>query len=295
MSEDTVVVPGSTVTPEWLRKKANVFGVLEEQVIRELEFPGTGLTLEALQLFAEQPREMLSPNQRLINACYRKLRRRLDWIGSVDPLPKAATAENLAKWEKFNLRLVFLPDGGITESIKLRNYVKPEKWFYDQIRAGTIDADSAKLKRGWYVADFTVGADYTNGTQSYPNDSLGPLISKLRHAGVIGKYDKTPWESRFAITNDEWRDKLLPSLTDELSATGVTFRLEGAIEFNAIGNIYDSNRAKFNCWEWFDDVFRGGDRLYGGGRGSGGLADVDGYAADGRGGGIAGRPLGCFV
>ncbi len=35
-----------------------------------------------------------------------------------------------------------------------------------------------------------------------------------------------------------------------------TIRIERCIEFNAIGNLYDPNRGKFNTWEWFGDRFK---------------------------------------
>lgn len=71
--------------------------------------------------------------------------------------------------------------------------------------------------------------------------------------------------------------------------------LKRAIEFNAIGNLYDSNRGKFNAWGWFEDRFEDFGRLCGGDRDRGGLANVD----FGRRGScrsyIAARPLVSFI
>ncbi len=303
MSEDNmVVVPGST--PEWIKwldKKKGIFEALEGQLIQGLEVPGTGITLDDLQLVVMHqhpavPARTRSPLELVFRNCQRALRRKFGPDVTVDPLPAAITEANMAKWAKFNLRPVFLPGEEIGEERPLRNWKKSGRWFYDQIRAGNIADDSAKLRRGWYLADFTVGTDYTDGTQVFANDPLANLILSLRIGDVVGKFDATPLGSRFAISNIEWREKVLPTLTDALSATGVkTFRLERAIDFNAIGNIYDSNRGRFNMWEWFDDSFDSVDRLYGGDRGSGGLADVSYGTASDRAYDLAGRPLGCFV
>jgi len=306
MSSLSMVVGPVSLTPDWLRKRSGIFTELDRQLIQGLENPGTGLTLDQLQLVTkhqhpfEQPRE-LSPLEQSVASVTKKLRRYFGQSIVVDPLPAAVTAENLAKWAAFGLHPVFLPGEEIAETRNFRKWVKPEKWFYDQMRDFDLEKklglppDSARLRRGWYLADFTVGTDYTDGTQVFVNDPLSALISKLRGAGVVGKHDNTPIGSRFSITNEEWRHRLLPALADVLSGNGIVFRLERAIEFNAIGNVYDNNRGKFNMWAWFDDVFRGGGRLVGGGRDGGGLAGVYYDSASGRRGSIGGRPLGCFV
>jgi hypothetical protein len=190
----------------------------------------------------------------------------------------------------------------ITQDAKFRHWVKPGQWLYDQMRAYDakkklgLPSETICIKRGWYVVDMTIAPDYTDGTQVYVDDKLSPLISKLRQDGAVGKKDKTPMGSRFAILPNEWAEQVLSKLSAEFKSDGIAFPgLETAALFNAIGNIYDNNRGKFNCWEWFEDLFRGGRRLCGGDRGDGGLAGVDYSSAGSRGGGIAGRPLGCFV
>ena len=213
----------------------------------------------------------------------------------VDPLPPEFTDENLAKWAGFGLRLVFLPDAEITEDMDIPGWIKLDKWFYDQIRNGKLGSDSAKLFSGWYLADITPGADYTDGTQVFPNDPLLPIIARLREQGKIGKYNNIPMGSRFAITNDEWRNVVCPAIAEALGFRPEQVRLERAIEFNAIGNLYDPNRGKYNMWEWFHDVFEDSDRLNGGPRGLGGLASVLEYGSDFRDDSRAGRPLVSFV
>jgi hypothetical protein len=219
------------------------------------------------------------------------------WFGkkiTVDPLPAWFTLENLAKAVVFNLRPVFFPDEEISENRLLRNWVKPGKWFYQKINEGKIAVDSAKLRRGWYLADFSVGVDYNDGIQVFPDDPLVPIIARLREEKKVGKYEKTPMDSRFAIVpKDEW-PLVLAEITKDLGLKPEQLRLERAIEFNAIGNLYDKNRGKFNCWDWFTDNFEDSDWLFGGHRGYGGMADVYYDSADNRRDDSAGRPLVSF-
>ena len=92
MSDSMVVVPG--LTPEWLRKKQRIFQALDEQTIRELETPGSGKTLDELQLVVESrhpaiPPRVLSPLEQLVAGATKKLRRHFGQSVMVDPLPEA--------------------------------------------------------------------------------------------------------------------------------------------------------------------------------------------------------------
>lgn len=212
----------------------------------------------------------------------------------VDSLPEWFTEENLAKAARFNLKPVFLPGEEIGENRALKNWTKPQSWFYQKIKEGKIAKDSATLKRGWYLADFTSSVDYSGGVQVYPNDPLSSIIKRLRKAGEIGKHNKTPIGSRFAIVpKDEW-PKVLAEIAKELGLKPGQAMLEREIEFNAIGNIYDENRGKFNSWEWFADPFEDSDRLSGGIRDNGGLANVNYDSSGHRDDNVAGRPLASF-
>jgi len=218
----------------------------------------------------------------------------------IDPLPPEFTEENLARWTTFNLKPVFLPGEDIGRERKLKGWKKPEDWFYDRVGDGKIkpvwdDLPPTTLRRGWYLADFTVGADYTDGTQMFVDDPLAKIIAKLREEKKIGKYDKTPMGSRFSITWDEWDNPLLTYIASAYGLPRAQVRLERAIEFNAIGNLYDANRGKFNAWEWFHDQFGGASRLCGGYRDSGGLSRVYYHWQTSRDYYIAGRPLVSFA
>ena len=296
MSDKLVVGPDQM--PGWLEKRRKIMGELEGQLIRGLRKPEKGFTLEQLQMVVEHrnPFEVVeTPADALVSRNTKLLSKKFGQRIEVDPLPPEFTEENLAGWEKFNLKPIFLPDEEIGENRKLKGWVKPERWFYEKIGEGKIRSDSAQLHRGWYLADFTVGVDYTDGTQVFPNDPLAPIIYKLREEKKAGKYDNTPLGSRFSITHDEWREVVCPAIAQELGFRPNQIRLERAIEFNAIGNLYDANRGKFNMWEWFDNIFEDFYRLGGGHRRHGGLAVVSCFLSSSRLGRIAGRPLVSFV
>ena len=218
----------------------------------------------------------------------------------VDPLPPEFTDENLAHWASFNFRPVFLPREDIGANRPLKNWTKPEGWFYKRVDDGKIkpihpDLPPTLLRGCWHLADFTISADYIDGSQVFVNDPLEPIIADLRSKKLVGKDNNTPDGSRFSITLDEWQDVVLAHVASKLGVTRAQTRLERAVDFNAIGNLYDPNRGKFNCWEWFEDYFGGSRRLYGGDRGGGGLADVS-YGWSGlRYDFVAARPLVSFV
>lgn len=214
---------------------------------------------------------------------------------SVPALPSEFGQENLENWMKYNLHPIYLPDLVITEDFSAGHWVKLNPWFYSKIREGGIKQDSLNLEAGWYLADFSVGVDYANGTQVFPDDPLTSIISRLRQERKIGNHEKTPSGSRFAITNDEWREIVCPAIAKEIGVKPEQVRLERVVEFNAIGNLYDVNRGKFAIWEWFTDHFRDSDRLYGGDRKHGGLADVYHYPSNHRVDFLAGRPLVSFA
>lgn len=218
----------------------------------------------------------------------------------VDPLSPEFTEENLAHWATFNFKPVFLPDEEISEGRVLKGWTKPVGWFYERVVDGKIKPlysglPPTKLRRGWYLADFTVSADYTDGSQVFVADPLAPIIADLRSKKLVGRHNNTPDGSRFSITPDEWQDVVLAHVASKLGVTRAQIRLERAIEFNAIGNLYDLNRGKFNAWEWFEDQFVGSARLDGGYRDDGGLASVYCDWRTDRYDSIAGRPLVSFV
>ncbi len=218
----------------------------------------------------------------------------------VDQIPPEFTDENLAHWAKYNMKPVLLPREEISLARKLNNFTKLEQWFYDRVQDGKIkptypDLPPTLLRGCWHLADFTVSADYTDGSQVFVDDPLAPIIADLRTKKLVGRHNNTPDGSRFAITPDEWQDCVLAHVASKLGVTRAQMRLERAVEFNAIGNLYDPNRGKFNAWEWFEDRFEDSNRLYGGYRDYGGLASVSFNWHDNRSSNVAARPLVSFI
>ncbi len=218
----------------------------------------------------------------------------------IDPLTPEFTEENLAHWATFNFKPVFLPREDIGANRPLKNWTKPARWFYERVGDGKIkpiypDLPPTLLRGCWCLVDFTVSADYTDGSQVFVNDPLAPIIADLRQKKLVGRHSNTPDGSRFSITPDEWQDVVLAHVASKLGVTRAQMRLERTIEFNAIGNLYDSNRGKFNAWEWFEDRFGVSGRLCGGGRDGGGLAGVVYDWRVFRGRDVAARPLVSFI
>ncbi|MBI2064069.1 MAG: hypothetical protein HYT65_03745 [Candidatus Yanofskybacteria bacterium] len=235
---------------------------------------------------------------KVVSDCQRALRRMFGrHCLEVAPLPAIVTEERLEFWARYNLRPVFLPELDLTEGCRLpKRWIRPNAWFYQKLWEGKIGEAipglvPTKLRSGWYLADFSIGVDYNAGTQVFTNDPWAPLFERLRREKLVGKYDETPMDSRFAITNDEWIQVVLGYMSSKLGFPRGNLRLERASEFNAIGNLYDLNRGKFIMWVWLADSFDVSFRLLGGNRGLGGLTSVnfDRYAS--RYWHVASRPL----
>ncbi|MGD0977117.1 MAG: hypothetical protein ABR875_02385 [Minisyncoccia bacterium] len=274
-------------------------GIVEDvarRLRKEKGFP------ERIKLFLAgklQPAEGVKIIPRPFAKLDRMLSRRFGERIYVNPYPKEFTPEFLANAVKYNMRPVFWPGKDMIPDLRLKKWIMPNAWFYNQVFAGKIkshgDLSPTKLQRGWYLADFTIGADYTDGTQVFIDDPFAPIIAKLREQKLVGKYDNTPVGSRFSIARNEWQDCVLAHIASALNVTRSQIRLERAIEFNAIGNLYDPNRGKFKMWEWFADHFGGSGRLVGGSRGVGGLAGVCCVWFCDWNDDIAARPLVSFV
>lgn len=205
------------------------------------------------------------------------------------PLPKQWTPDFLANAARYNLRPGFFPEADITEAFQKKGYTKLSDWFYANVRSGKLKGGNpTKLLKGWCLVDFSVGVNYTDGTQVLPDDPWADLITSIRAQNFIGKEHNTPLSSRFAITWNEWNNYLLGQVATQVRGR-ITF--EHAIEFNFIGNVYDPNRGRFNMSQWFGDSFEYPFRLLGGNRDLGGIAYVGYGMRNSRSGNITSRPL----
>ena len=275
---------------------------LQRDMLEKWSGPDGDLWVEriALTLQGKNPLEAVVRGPKWADEIRAQVRRKLKKFFrrrvQVDPIPGLWTSAFLENAAKYNMRPVFFPELVLAEDLKLKDYVMPESWLYKQIQEGKVSVDAITLKRRWCLADFSIGANYTDGSQIFPDDPWAPIIERLRRdLKVVGKYDNTPWGSRFAIMPQEWNDVVLAHMALALQVTRAQIRLERAGEFNFIGNVYDSNRGRFNMWEWFEDVFEVSYRLYGGFREYGGLAGVSYSSASSRYDSFAARPLVSFT
>lgn len=155
-----------------------------------------------------------------------------------------------------------------------RGRVKPEDYFWEQIKNNNYPPQVAELEEGWYIGDRRGKPQYDNGQQMYEDDYLAPLMEVLRSAGKIEKYGRVPAGSRFVTSPREIEDVILPTFKEMSGAQGIV-RMRRYIEFNVRGNIAYPEWGKTNTWEWFaDPAYQGASRLLGGGSGRGGLASV---------------------
>ncbi len=273
-----------------------------------LKFRNGTISAEMLDLFAKgqlvpAPGIKLAvsrdPLDMLVSKIERKLSRKLGRhiVPYQLPASVSVTVENLAKWREKGMELIFLPELDLIEGCRLpKGWVRLGATFYEWLRQGKIGeafpgVAPTKVRPGWYLADMSIGVDYTDGTQIFPSDPWAPLLERLRRENLVGKHDETPLGSRFVATWDEWTQTVLIHMASELQFPAANVWLERASEFNAIGNLYDSNRGRFNMWVWLADPFEDSRRLLGGYRARGGLARVDYGWRDGRSRSPAARPL----
>ncbi|MBI4080607.1 MAG: hypothetical protein HY430_02440 [Candidatus Levybacteria bacterium] len=168
--------------------------------------------------------------------------------------------------------------------------VKPEHWFWEQIKDGNLPQDAATLKEGWYLVDRRGKPNYQDDKQMYEDDYLAPFMENLRETGRVQKYRFVPDNSRFGASADEIEQVILPELASILGSEGIV-RSKREIEFNVLGNMHYPEWGETNTWEWYADKFEDDSRLIGGHSGGGGLAHVSYDWSDNRHDGVGFAPL----
>ncbi len=196
------------------------------------------------------------------------------------PTPPVALFETL---EAFALRKIrnfdevfYLPAMRLDKGHKFwrGNKVKPEDYFWNQIKEGNYPAHSAELEAGWYIGDRRGKPQYNNGQQMYEDDYLAPLMVALRSAGKVERYGRVPEGSRFWVSPREIEDVILPAFKDMSGAQGIV-RNRRHMTFNVWGNMAHPEWGITTTWEWFGDpAYAGAYRLIGGHSDVGGLAYV---------------------
>ncbi|KKQ26832.1 MAG: hypothetical protein US43_C0044G0010 [Candidatus Levybacteria bacterium GW2011_GWA1_37_16] len=195
------------------------------------------------------------------------------------------TLQNLAERDikGFN-EVYYQPKLELTEKDKFwkgKGIVKPEQYFWQQIRDGNFPAEAVMLEEGWYIGDSRAKPMYYNGKQMYgKRDYMEPLMAYLRASNKIKKYNGIADDSRFGASPEEIEEVIIPEFTVRSGAKGIV-RNRKYMEFNVRGNITHPEYGKTNTWEWFSDhAFRDAGRLFGGRSGHGGLAFVNDNSVD---------------
>lgn len=176
----------------------------------------------------------------------------------------------------------FLPQVSLTEKSEFPGWkVRPDPWFWKQIRDGRIPADAATLREGWYLVDGRTKPDYDNGQQRYSNDYMEPIMQGLRKTGKIQKHSYVPDISRFGASPEEIENIILPEFTRIINTRGEMAN-KRYIELNVLGNMFHPEWGRTNTLEWFADKLKGNKWLGGGRSDLGGLANVDDSWSDFR-------------
>jgi len=205
----------------------------------------------------------------------------------IEDLPTEVTPERVREWDRKKFALHYLPAVDLQKDLNHPGWnVKPNSWFYEQIKSGALGPRSSAMHGGWVLVDTRGKPAYTSGTQQYPDDELATILANLRQGSspVISPnwQDKkagtrhNPDASRFGISWDELqKPEVKQAIATYLGVRPDLIRLPRAIEFNYLGNAFHPEWGTTNSWEWFDDPVSGGQtRLHGGSSHDGGLANV---------------------
>lgn len=228
---------------------------------------------------AEHPGKtgVLTPEQYIVEA---QLETWDEFFGGQIPEipPRLPEILRRARGEGFTFRLHILPNIVLNQDAEYPGWkVRPEPWFWEQIRTGGLPKDAAILSGDLLLVETIQKPDYDRGMQLYENDPLAPILAQGRREGIIKGPDRVPKTSRFAVSASKIEGYVAPKVAKLLGVNrlpGVVVRKPRAIEFNVLGNAFYPQWGQTSTWEWFEDRFERASRLYGGGSGRGGLAGI---------------------
>jgi hypothetical protein len=160
--------------------------------------------------------------------------------------------------------------------------VKPNLWFWEQIRKGNISQDAAILSGQWAAMEALQMPNYDNGKQLYENDPLGPILERLRKDKKIAAPNwckDIPPISRFGLSSGQIKGYVVPLFVEhtkiKATAEKAEVRIPPYMSWNFRGNIAHPEWGKTDTSEWFAESIWGAFSLCGGNRDHGGLADVE--------------------
>ena len=206
--------------------------------------------------------------------------------------------QKIKEWATLLLEPHFLPKIAMDRKAEFPGWqVRPDNHAYEVVYQGKVlrktNGQIVPDKKAHWLLGETVLIDirlkpaYQDGKQMWSDDIfLRPIIGRIRTQEVIPRIDYGPWESRFGVSADEWENHVKPALAQDQRFTGLSWRLERAIEGNIIPQLYSDMPRKDNgqtdTWVWYEEYFGGASARLGGGRSVyGGLADF-GWSWSGR-------------
>lgn len=173
--------------------------------------------------------------------------------------------------------------------------IRPEEWFWKNIKQKIISSDAAQLDGVWVIVDGTQKPGYNDGKQTYEYDPFTSLLTQLREEIKVKHLaHQMPRGSRFGLSYEDIEKYVNPKIAELLGVWHEHVRTPKAIEFNVLGNMHHPEWGLTETYEWFQDpiVFR--QRLVGGLGSRGGLANVISEVAGGQFEYIGFRPMVVF-
>jgi len=272
-------------------------GVVDQEI--ETETPLSSQQASTIPI-VEKRVEILTSSQ-LIEKTREELHRKFAVEISVsEPPALLLETHKVAEDEGFGFfEPLYLPRGEYREdSVYPPDWIKPESWYWEQIKTGMISTDAAIFAGTWILFDRSKRPDYKGGKQVFEDDRrLGDILANLRQEGRIdvpGFVKHTPESSRFAISPNEQDHAVFPELAKALRlqaqviAGEAIIRTPKAMEFNLVGNLHYPYLGQANTWECYSDEFEGGNRL------GGSFADITCHGYNSRYDDITFRPLVIF-
>ena len=232
--------------------------------------------------------------EKIIKSEKEALEKYFDQPIEVPKLPAEVTKAKLEFWKQNQFALHYSPGLEIPQDNTFPGQKKKiDADVYKWIKEKEINSDTIKLPKGWILIDTRPKPQYNNGDQMYENDILGPVLEKLRKENHIENFKHE--DSRFNISNDELqKPEVKAAIAEVLKVRADQLSLPLTALWNYLGNAFYPEWGDTNTWEWFEDEYKGGYRLYGGLSNHDGLSYVGCDSSGDRDASIGFRPLVVF-
>ena len=214
------------------------------------------------------------------------IRRFSNWSSfDIPSLPGWVDDEIIARWQKFNFDLHYLPKISLERDMNLPLWKhKPDKIFYKKIAQGKISAESKNLQGKWILID---ARDKPKKMNRWINSNDVKILEKIglnprkwlqkknkqlyQNEYLVKILDNQGFFSRFCLSVGDIKG-ILPFVLDILGIdSDQIIRLPRFIEYNYLGNVFYPQWATTKTWEWFEDKFEQNQNLAGGWKSVGSL------------------------